>query len=91
MNKADLVQFVRSKTALSAVDCEKVIAAVFEGISGALERGEEVSFIGFGSFAVGERSARTGRNPRTGETIQIPASKQVRFRPGKVLKDRVAA
>ncbi|MBY0263873.1 MAG: HU family DNA-binding protein [Holosporales bacterium] len=90
MNKGDLVSFVKDQTKLSKADSEKAINAVFEGISCALQKKEEAAFVGFGSFLVVEKKAREGRNPQTGEKIHIAASNQVKFRPGKALKDSVA-
>jgi len=89
MNKGDLIQFVKDHTSLSKADSEKAVNAVFEGITTALTRKEEATFVGFGSFSPVEREAREGRNPRTGEKLAIPASTQVKFRAGKGLKERV--
>ena len=71
------------------VDATKAVDAVFDAITGALKAGDEVRLVGFGTFAVSERAASTGRNPRTGETIEIAASKQPKFKAGKGLKDAV--
>ncbi|MGL6188309.1 MAG: HU family DNA-binding protein [Holosporales bacterium] len=87
MNKGDLVNFVKEKTGFGKAECEKVVNAFFEAVTDALRKKEEVSFIGFGSFSVAKREAREGRNPRTGEKLTIAASHQVRFKPGKTLKD----
>ena len=89
MNKSDLVNFVSRETNLSKADSERAISAVFGGITDTLKRGNEARFVGFGSFAVTQRAARAGRNPRTGQVIQIPASKAPKFRPGKELKAAV--
>ena len=89
MKKEDLVRLVSDKAALTRKAAGETINAVLEGISSALEKGDSVSLIGFGSFKVVERSAREGRNPRTGEKIHIPASKTVKFTPGKGFKQRV--
>jgi DNA-binding protein HU-beta len=89
MNKQDLVNLVSEKTGISKEAAGKAQKAVIEAISSALEKGDSVSLIGFGSFKVIERAAREGRNPSTGEKMQIPASKGVKFTPGKVLKERV--
>lgn len=88
MNKADLVNEVARVTGTKA-KAQEVVDCVFSAITGALERGESVSLVGFGTFKVSERAARTGRHPRTGEAIEIPASKVPRFVPGKALKDAV--
>lgn len=89
MNKGDLVQFVKSHAGLGTTDSEKAVNAVFQGIASALKKKEEASFVGFGSFVVVKRNAREGRNPRTGEKLKIAASNQVKFRPGKALKESV--
>ncbi len=90
MNKAELVAAVAEKTALSKKDSEKVVNAAFEAITEALVAGEKVQLVGFGSFETKERSARIGRNPRTKEEIEIPASRVPAFKAGKALKDAVA-
>ncbi|MDX8408626.1 MAG: HU family DNA-binding protein [Mariprofundales bacterium] len=89
MNKADLVNTVAQEAGLSKADAVKAVDAVVSGISGALSSGDSVSLVGFGSFVVSERAARTARNPRTGETIEVGPSKGVRFKAGKALKDAV--
>jgi DNA-binding protein HU-beta len=89
MNKQDLVKLVSEKTGISKEAAGKVQKAVIEAISSTLEKGDSVSLIGFGSFKVIDRAAREGRNPSTGEKMQIPASKAVKFTPSKVLKERV--
>ena len=89
MNKQDLVKLVSEKTGISKEAAGKVQKAVIEAISSTLEKGDSVSLIGFGSFKVIERAAREGRNPSTGEKMQIPASKAVKFTPSKVLKERI--
>ena len=91
MNKNDLVAFVADTTELSRADAGKAVDAVFEGITDALKKGDEVRLVGFGTFAVTERAASEGRNPRTGEKIQIAASRQPKFKAGKGLKDVVNA
>ena len=91
MNKGDLIQFVKENTGLSKADSDKAVNAIFEGVSQALSKKEEAAFVGFGTFSVVEREAREGRNPRTGEKMHIQASSQVKFRPGKTLKDRVSS
>ncbi|MFC5355433.1 HU family DNA-binding protein [Azospirillum himalayense] len=87
MNKNDLVAHVADAVGLSKTDATKAVDAVFGSIADSLKNGEEVRLVGFGTFAVSERAASEGRNPRTGEKIAIPASKQPKFKPGKTLKD----
>ncbi|ADO57087.2 HU family DNA-binding protein [Paenibacillus polymyxa] len=89
MNKTDLINQVSESTELSKKDVTKAIDAVFEAIAGALQNGDKVQLVGFGNFEVRERSARKGRNPQTGEEIEIPASKIPAFKPGKALKDGI--
>ena len=90
MNKAELVAAVAEKSGLSKKDSEKAINAAFETISTALVKGDKVQLVGFGSFETKERNARIGRNPRTKEEIEIPASRVPAFKAGKALKDAVA-
>lgn len=90
MNKSDLVDAVAADSGLTKADAAKAVDALFDTITDALKKGDEVRLVGFGTFAVSERAARTGKNPRTGEEIQIAASKQPKFKPGKALKDAVA-
>lgn len=87
MNKSDLVDAVAADTGLTKSDATKAVDALFNAITDALKKGDEVRLVGFGTFAVSERAARTGKNPRTGEQIQIGASKQPKFKAGKGLKD----
>lgn len=89
MNKTDLVEFVSKETKLTKSDSEKAVNAIFKGITHTLSKGGEARFVGFGTFGISKRKARTGRNPRTGAAIKIAASHVVRFRPGKELKDSV--
>ena len=89
MNKNDLVAAVADGADLSKADAAKAVDAVFGSITGSLKGGGEVRLVGFGTFSVANRKASTGRNPRTGEAIQIPASKQPKFKAGKGLKDAV--
>lgn len=89
MNKNDLIASVATSTGLSKSDAASAVDSVFDTITDALKGGDEVRLVGFGTFSVSQRAATTGRNPRTGETIQIPASKQPKFKPGKGLKDSV--
>jgi DNA-binding protein HU-beta len=87
VNKNDLVALVADAAGLSKIDATKAVDAVFEGIIQSLKKGEEVRLVGFGTFDVSDRAASEGRNPRTGEKIDIPASKQPKFKAGKTLKD----
>lgn len=89
MNKNELIAAVASDADLSKADATKAVDAVFDAITGALKSGTEVRLVGFGTFSVSERAASTGRNPRTGETIDIAASKQPKFKAGKGLKDAI--
>ena len=89
MNKNDLVSAVADSTAMSKADSAKAVEGVFDAISGALSSGGDVRIVGFGTFSVVNRKATTGRNPRTGQAIQIQASKQPKFKAGKGLKDAV--
>lgn len=89
MNKAELVSAVAEKAELTKKDAEKAINAVIDSIKGALHAGDKVSLVGFGTFEVRTRAARSGRNPQTGATIKIPAGKVPAFRPGKELKESV--
>ena len=89
MNKDDLISKVASTVGLSKTEAAKSVNAVFSNISGSLKNGNEVRLVGFGTFLVSNRAATTGRNPRTGESIQIPAKKVPKFRAGKVLKSTV--
>jgi DNA-binding protein HU-beta len=87
MNKNDLVTVVAEKATITKAQATSAVDAVFDAISSSLQSGDEVRLVGFGSFVVSERKATTGRNPATGAEIQIPASKQAKFKPGKGLKD----
>jgi len=89
LNKAELVNKVAEKAGLSKKDAEKAVVAVFDTIQTSLQAGDKVQLVGFGTFETRERGARTGRNPRSGETIQIPASKVPAFKAGKALKDAI--
>lgn len=91
MNKNDLIAAVAEKTGLTKAQAGEAVDAVLDAITGTLKSGDEVRIIGFGNFSVSERAASEGRNPRTGETIQIPASKTPKFKAGKGLKDAVNA
>jgi DNA-binding protein HU-beta len=89
VNKNDLVNTVAANSGLTKADAAKAVDGVFDAIAGALQGGDEVRLVGFGTFAVAERAASEGRNPRTGEKIAIAASKQPKFKAGKGLKDAV--
>ena len=89
MNKTDLVESVANATGMSKADAGNAVESVFDAISSALSGGGEVRLVGFGTFRVSHRKATQGRNPRTGETIQIMASNQPKFKAGKALKEAV--
>lgn len=89
MNKNDLVTAVANSAGLSKSDAGKAVDAVFDAITSALKGGDEVRLVGFGTFSVASRAASEGRNPRTGDKITIPASKQPKFKAGKGLRDAV--
>ncbi|MGV2886165.1 HU family DNA-binding protein [Paenibacillus taichungensis] len=90
MNKTELIEKVVSSTELSKKDATKAVDAVFNTISEALQNGDKVQLVGFGNFETRDRSARKGRNPQSGQEIEIPASKIPAFKPGKALKDQVS-
>ena len=90
MNKTELIAAMTEPSGLSKKDCDAALTAFITTVETALKSGEKVQLIGFGSFEVKERAARTGRNPRTKEQIKIPASKTPVFKPGKALKDAVS-
>ena len=90
MNKAELIAAVAEKSGLSKKDTEAAVTAALDVITAALKDGDKVQLVGFGSFEVKSRAARTGRNPKTKEAIEIPASKVPVFKAGKALKDIVA-
>ncbi len=89
MNKNELVDAVAAVTELTKADAAKAVDAVFDSITKSLKKGQEVRLVGFGTFNVSKRAASQGRNPRTGEPLKIPASKQPKFKAGKGLKDAV--
>ncbi|MDX1696973.1 MAG: HU family DNA-binding protein [Thiohalobacterales bacterium] len=89
MNKSELIDVVAEAAGLSRADASKATEAVLDGIVDALSKGDQVSLAGFGTFQVRARAARTGRNPRTGEAIQIAASNSPGFKAGKAFKDAV--
>ena len=90
MTKTELIAAVAEKAGLTKKDSERVVSATFEAIAASLAKGERVQVSGFGIFEVKTREARTGRNPRTKETIQIPATKAPVFKASKALKDTIA-
>ena len=89
MNKQQLIGSVAETTGLTRSDAGKAVESVFDSISAALKKGDEVRLVGFGTFSVSKRKASTGRNPRTGEPMSISASSQPKFKAGKGLKDAV--
>lgn len=89
MNKAELIQAVAAKSGLAKKDAEAAVAAVIDSITDALKAGDKVALVGFGTFAVKARAARTGKNPQTGEAIEIAACKVPAFAAGKALKDAI--
>ncbi|MFP4648820.1 MAG: HU family DNA-binding protein [Halorhodospira sp.] len=89
MNKSELIEAVADSADLSKAAASRAVDAMVESVTEALREGDQVTLVGFGTFTVRDRAARTGRNPRTGETIQIPASKVPGFKPGKALKDAI--
>ena len=91
MNKVELVASMAEKAELTKVDAEKALKAFIDVVTEEMKNGGKVQLVGFGTFEVSERAARTGRNPQTGETIEIKASKAPKFKAGKALKDAVNA
>ena len=91
MNKAELVAAIAEKTELSKKDSEKALKAFIDVVTEELTKGEKIQLVGFGTFEVSERAAREGRNPQTGETMTIAASKAPKFKAGKALKDLINA
>jgi DNA-binding protein HU-beta len=89
MNKGELIDSVSERTGLAKADATRAVDAVLESITGALKAKDTVAIVGFGTFVVKTRAARSGRNPQTGATIQIPASQVPGFKAGKALKDAV--
>ena len=89
MNKAELIKAVASSADISSADAARAVDGVFDSITSTLQSGSDVRLAGFGSFSVVHRKATSGRNPRTGEAISIPASNQPKFKAGKTLKDAV--
>ena len=89
MNKNDLVGVVADKANVTKAQATEAVDALFDAITAALKKGDEVRLVGFGTFVVSKRKASTGRNPATGEPLKIPASNQAKFKPGKGLKDAI--
>jgi DNA-binding protein HU-beta len=89
MNKAELIEYVAKQTEMTKADAQRAVEAVFDGITATVKKGNDARFVGFGTFTVAKRAATTGRNPRTGEAIKIKASKNVKFKAGKELKEAV--
>ena len=89
MTKVELVNAMAEKAGLSKTDAEKALKAFIDTVTGALKKGDKISLVGFGTFSVGERAARTGKNPQTGAAIKIAAAKSPKFKAGKALKDAV--
>lgn len=89
MNKSELVESVADAAGLTKADAANAVDAVFDSVASALKSGDKVSLVGFGTFSIRERAARQGRNPKTGETIKIAASKSPAFKAGKGLKDAI--
>ena len=87
MNKTELIAEIAEKAGLSKKDSEAAVKAFVDAVSESLKKGDKVQLVGFGTFEVSERPARTGRNPQTGETIEIAASRTPKFKAGKALKD----
>ena len=89
MNKSDLISAIAEDAELSKAEASRALDATLNVITSSLQKGDDVTLIGFGTFSVSERAARTGRNPQTGKPLKIPASKVARFKAGKALKDAV--
>ncbi len=89
MNKTELIDQIAASAEISKAAAGRALDATVDAVKAALKSGDSVSLIGFGTFSVGERAARTGRNPRTGKALKIKAAKVPKFRPGKGLKDAV--
>ena len=87
MNKSELIEAMAAKADISKSAAGDALEGMLEAVTSTLKKGDSLALVGFGTFSVGERAARTGRNPRTGETIQIKASKNAKFKAGKALKD----
>ncbi len=89
MNKGDLINKIAEDADITKAQASDALNAVLDGITEALEKGDKVTLVGFGTYSISHRDARTGRNPQTGETIQIAAKNVVKFKPGKELTEKV--
>lgn len=89
MNREELIQKIAREAKVSKTQADKALRATLEGITGSLRKGKKVGFVGFGTFSVGKRKARMGRNPQTGETLRIAAARVPKFRAGKQLREAV--
>ncbi|MGB3225261.1 MAG: HU family DNA-binding protein [Desulforhopalus sp.] len=89
MNKKELVEYISKTAGITTVQAEKALNGTLAGISESLKKGDKISLIGFGSFSTSRREARTGRNPQTGKSIELPAKTYVKFKVGKTLGDEV--
>lgn len=87
MNKSELIDAIAASAEISKAAASKALDGVIAAVTTSLQKGEDVTLVGFGTFYVGDRAERSGRNPKTGETIKIPAAKSPKFRAGKALKD----
>ena len=87
MNKTELIEHIASKSDISKAAATRALASIIEAVKKTLKKGDTVTLVGFGTFSVSKRAARTGRNPRTGAALKIKAAKVPKFRPGKALKD----
>ncbi len=89
MTKTELVSVVADKTGLTKADADRAVKALLDAVTDCLKSGDKLSLVGFGTFSVSKRAARTGKNPRSGSKIEIPAANTPRFKAGKALKDSV--
>ncbi len=87
MNKTELIEHIASKSDISKAAAARALASIIDGVKKTLKKGDTLTLVGFGTFSVSKRAARTGRNPRTGAALKIKAAKVPRFKPGKGLKD----
>ena len=90
MTKADLIDFMAKRTELPRPKAEEIVNGLFDDIVGALKNGDKVNISGFGTFSISQRKGRLGRNPKTGETIEIAPSRAAKFKAGKILKDSLS-
>lgn len=89
MNKKEIVSKLAETTNLSKTDTQKVLDGFLDIVMEEIQKGQDITLVGFGTFSASERAARSGRNPKTGETIEIPATKVPKFKPGKTFKDKI--